>query len=151
MGSLAVSRRAAAETADQPVTSIADEIASIARKELAPLAAAIDSGEVYPDELLRRLGEAGAWGSHVPKDGEADMRCAIQSIAATTPESGDATSLRCRSSAVSNANRAPRNVAKSPTPANGARAPAFQTSRTSACRLISSHTGKPRTAAAFPG
>ncbi len=82
MGSLAVSRRAAAETADQPVTSIADEVASIARKELAPLAAAIDSGEVYPDELLRRLGGAGAWGSHVPKDGAADMRCAIQSIAA---------------------------------------------------------------------
>src|SRR4029077_9375267 len=25
---------------------------------------------------------AGAWGSHVPEDGEADMRCAIQSIAA---------------------------------------------------------------------
>jgi alkylation response protein AidB-like acyl-CoA dehydrogenase len=82
MGSLAVSRRAAAETADQPVTSIADEVASIARKELAPLAAAIDSGEVYPDALLRRLGGAGAWGSHVPKDGAADMRCAIQSIAA---------------------------------------------------------------------
>jgi alkylation response protein AidB-like acyl-CoA dehydrogenase len=82
MGSLAVSRRAAAETADQPVTSIADEVASIARRELAPLAAAIDSGEVYPDELLRRLGGAGAWGSHVPKDGAADMRCAIQSIAA---------------------------------------------------------------------
>jgi alkylation response protein AidB-like acyl-CoA dehydrogenase len=82
MGSLAVSRRAAAETADQPVTSIADEVASIARKELAPLAAAIDSGEVYPDQLLRRLGGAGAWGSHVPKDGAADMRCAIQSIAA---------------------------------------------------------------------
>jgi len=82
MGSLAVSRRAAAETADQPVTSIADEVASIARRELAPLAAAIDSGEVYPEELLRRLGGAGAWGSHVPKDGAADMRCAIQSIAA---------------------------------------------------------------------
>jgi alkylation response protein AidB-like acyl-CoA dehydrogenase len=82
MGSLAVSRRAAGETADQPVTSIADQVASIARKELAPLAAAIDSGELYPDELLRRLGDAGAWGSHVPEDGEADMRCAIQSIAA---------------------------------------------------------------------
>ena len=82
MGSLAVSRRAAAETADQSVTSIADEVAAIARKELAPLAAAIDSGEVYPDQLLRRLGGAGAWGSHVPKDGAADMRCAIQSIAA---------------------------------------------------------------------
>jgi alkylation response protein AidB-like acyl-CoA dehydrogenase len=82
MGSLAVSRRTAAETADQPMTSIADQVASIARKELAPLAAAIDSGELYPDELLRRLGGAGAWGSHVPEDGEADMRCAIQSIAA---------------------------------------------------------------------
>src|SRR5260370_24574658 len=70
MGSLAVSRRAAAETADQPATSIADEVASIARKELAPLAAAIDSGEVYPDELLRRLRRAAAWGSPVPQDGE---------------------------------------------------------------------------------
>jgi len=82
MGSSAVSRRAAAEAADEPVTSIADEVAAIARKELAPLAAAIDSGAVYPDQLLRRLGSVGAWGSHVPKDGTADMRCAIQSIAA---------------------------------------------------------------------
>jgi alkylation response protein AidB-like acyl-CoA dehydrogenase len=82
MGSSAVSRRAAAEAADEPVTSIADEVAAIARNELAPLAAAIDSGSVYPDELLRRLGSVGAWGSHVPKNGTADMRCAIQSIAA---------------------------------------------------------------------
>ena len=79
MGSLAVSRL---EVADRPSPSIADEVASIARKELAPLAAAIDSGEVYPDALLRRLGEAGAWGSHVPLNGAADLRCAIQSIAA---------------------------------------------------------------------
>ena len=48
---------------------IADVVASIARKELAPLAAAIDSGEVYPEELLRRLGEVGAWSSHVPLTG----------------------------------------------------------------------------------
>ena len=82
MGSLAVSRRAVGEAADKPVTSIADEVAAIARKELAPLAAAIDSGEVYPDKLLRRLGDAGAWGSHVPENGQADLRCAIQSIAA---------------------------------------------------------------------
>ena len=32
--------------------------------------------------LLRRLGEAGAWGSHQPENGAADLRCAIQSIAA---------------------------------------------------------------------
>ncbi len=79
MGSLAVSRL---EVADRPSPSIADEVASIARKELAPLAGAIDSGEVYPDEMLRRLGDVGAWGSHVPQNGAADLRCAIQSIAA---------------------------------------------------------------------
>ena len=83
MGSLAVSRLA---VDDLPSASIADEVAVIARKELAPLAAAIDSGEVYPEALLRRLGDAGAWGSHVPDNdamnGAADLRCAIQSIAA---------------------------------------------------------------------
>jgi alkylation response protein AidB-like acyl-CoA dehydrogenase len=79
MGSLAVSRR---DIADPPAVSIAGEVAAFARKELAPLAAAIDSGEVYPEALLRRLGELGAWGSHVPENGAADLRCAIQSIAA---------------------------------------------------------------------
>src|SRR4249919_141520 len=83
MGSLAVSRL---EVADRPSPSIADEVAAIARKELAPLAAAIDSGELYPEDLLQRLGDAGAWGSHVPNNdsanGAADLRCAIQSIAA---------------------------------------------------------------------
>jgi hypothetical protein len=79
MGSLAVSRL---EVADQPPRSIADDVTAIARNELAPLAAAIDSGEVYPDALLRGLGEAGAWSSHMPENGAADLRCAIQSIAA---------------------------------------------------------------------
>jgi alkylation response protein AidB-like acyl-CoA dehydrogenase len=46
------------------------------------LAAAIDHGTVYPDQMLRRFGEAGAWGSHIPENGAADLRCAIQSIAA---------------------------------------------------------------------
>ena len=78
MGSLAVSR---VEAVDTP-TPIADIVASIARKELAPLAAAIDEGEHYPAELLHRLGEVGAWGSHVPKEGPADLRCAIQAMAA---------------------------------------------------------------------
>jgi alkylation response protein AidB-like acyl-CoA dehydrogenase len=61
---------------------VAAAVASIARSELAPLAAAIDGGSVYPAELLRRLGEAGAWASHRPNDGAADLRCAIESIAA---------------------------------------------------------------------
>ncbi|MGA7809410.1 acyl-CoA dehydrogenase family protein [Bradyrhizobium sp.] len=79
MGSSAVSR---IETVDRSAPSIADEVAAIARKELAPLAAEIDSGAIYPDELLRRLGGVGAWRSHLPENGAADLRCAIQSIAA---------------------------------------------------------------------
>src|SRR5438105_534682 len=79
MGSLAVSRLT---DDDLPSASIADQVALIARKDLAPQALAIDEGTVYPDELLRRLGDVGAWGSHQPANGAADLRCAIQSIAA---------------------------------------------------------------------
>ena len=62
--------------------SVVDSVAAIAQRDLAPLAAAIDSGAVYPAELLKGLGAAGAWASHVPESGAADLRCAIQSIAA---------------------------------------------------------------------
>jgi len=82
MSSVAVSRLAVDEEPDLLRGSIADAVASIARKDLAPLAADIDSGAVYPADLLRRLGDAGAWGSHRPSHGAADLRCAIQSIAA---------------------------------------------------------------------
>jgi alkylation response protein AidB-like acyl-CoA dehydrogenase len=78
MGSLAVSRLAADEDLS---ASIADQVATIARKNLSPMAASIDAGAIYPDELLRRLGDVGAWASHQPKNGAADLRCAIQSIA----------------------------------------------------------------------
>src|SRR6266702_865039 len=82
MSSVAVSRLAVDEEPDLSRASITDAVASIARKDLAPLAADIDSGAVYPADLLRRLGDAGAWGSHRPNHGAADLRCAIQSIAA---------------------------------------------------------------------
>jgi hypothetical protein len=80
MGSLAVSRLADDE--GQPSGSIADQVAMIARKNLAPQAAAIDAGTLYPEELLRRLGDVGAWSSHKPANGAADLRCAIRSMAA---------------------------------------------------------------------
>jgi alkylation response protein AidB-like acyl-CoA dehydrogenase len=80
MGSLAVSRLAIDEAL--PSASIADQVAVIARKELAPLVAGIDEGTIYPDALLKRLGDVGAWGSHQPENGAADLRYAIQSIAA---------------------------------------------------------------------
>ena len=82
MSSVAASRLPVDEDTDLRPASIVDEVASIARRDLAPLAAAIDSGTVYPAELLRRLGDVGAWGSHRPNNGAADLRCAIQSIAA---------------------------------------------------------------------
>src|ERR1700761_5510219 len=79
MGSLAVSR---VEAFDQSAPSLADEVAKVARKELAPLALAIDEGEVYPADVLRRFGQVGAWGSHLPHEGPADLRCAIEATAA---------------------------------------------------------------------
>jgi alkylation response protein AidB-like acyl-CoA dehydrogenase len=82
MSSVAASRLAVDRVGDLAPASIAGEVAAIARKELAPLAAAIDAGEVYPADLLRRLGDVGAWASHRPDNGAADLRCAIQSISA---------------------------------------------------------------------
>jgi alkylation response protein AidB-like acyl-CoA dehydrogenase len=83
MSPVAVSRLAVDDEPDLRRDSIVDQVASIARRELAPIAADIDDGTVYPADLLRRLGDAGAWGSHRPNDdGAADLRCAVQSIAA---------------------------------------------------------------------
>ena len=80
MGSVALNRH----VVDNEISSasIAERVATIARKNLAPMAAAIDAGTVYPEELLHRLGDVGAWGSHLPRNGAADLRCAIQSISA---------------------------------------------------------------------
>jgi len=79
MGTLAASR---VESLERRTPSIADEVAAIARNELAPLAACIGSGAVYPEEVLRRFGKVGAWRSHLPETGPADLRCAIESMAA---------------------------------------------------------------------
>src|ERR1700751_3829508 len=82
LGSSAATALAIDEDGGPPATSLRDAVAAIARKELAPLAGSIDEGTVYPEELLRRLGEVGAWGSHVPQDGPADLRCAIEGMVA---------------------------------------------------------------------
>jgi len=82
MNSVAVSRLPIDEDADLDRSSIADQVAAMARRDLAPLAAGIDEGSIYPADLLRRLGGIGAWGSHRPSHGAADLRCAIQSISA---------------------------------------------------------------------
>ncbi len=80
MGSVALNRHVVGN--ELTSASIAEQVATIASKNLAPMAAAIDAGTVYPEELLHRLGDVGAWGSHLPNpnNGAADLRCAIQSI-----------------------------------------------------------------------
>ena len=80
MSAVAASRPKVDDT-DISAVSIVDRVAAIARRDLAPLAADIDRGTLYPADLLRRLGEVGAWGSHRPRNGAADLSCAIQSIA----------------------------------------------------------------------
>jgi alkylation response protein AidB-like acyl-CoA dehydrogenase len=80
MGSVALNRHVVDN--DLSSASIAEQVATIARKNLAPMADAIDAGAIYPDELLHRLGDVGAWSSHLPRNGAADLRCAIQSISA---------------------------------------------------------------------
>ena len=80
MGSLAVSRVEAVEIG--PHLRLLTKLRRIARRSSRRWQATIDAGAVYPDELLRSLGEVGAWSSHVPQEGPADLRCAIQSMAA---------------------------------------------------------------------
>ncbi len=82
MSPVAVSRMPVDDVGDLSPASVVREVSALARKDLAPLAADIDSGKVYPADLLRRLGAAGAWGTHRPTNGAADLCGAIQSIAA---------------------------------------------------------------------
>lgn len=82
MGQVAVSRLPVDDVGGNSPASVVAGVAAMARKDLAPLAAGIDDGTVYPADLLRRLGDVGAWGMHRPADGAADLCGAIQSIAA---------------------------------------------------------------------
>ena len=61
---------------------LCDRIAALAKTELAPIALAIDEGEVYPEAVLRSLGAAGAWSAHLPQNGHADLGDTISVISA---------------------------------------------------------------------
>jgi alkylation response protein AidB-like acyl-CoA dehydrogenase len=56
-------------------------VRAIASRELAPRVRDIDSGALYPAEILRSFGAAGAWRSHLAPDGTADLREAIANMA----------------------------------------------------------------------
>jgi alkylation response protein AidB-like acyl-CoA dehydrogenase len=71
MTTMATLRKSEDVTDDVPFV---DRVASLARTELAPIAAEIDDGSIYPEQALRNFGEIGAWAAH------ADLRETISGI-----------------------------------------------------------------------
>lgn len=57
-----------------------DRVREIARKELQSAAADIDEGKLYPAEMMRAFGKAGAWRQHIRSDGSVDILAAIKGI-----------------------------------------------------------------------
>ncbi|MDX2259153.1 MAG: acyl-CoA dehydrogenase family protein [Hyphomicrobiaceae bacterium] len=62
---------------------VLDRVALVVKSDLAPLVRAIDEDNVYPGDVLRKLGAAGAFRSHIPSanDGVLDLGAAIQAMA----------------------------------------------------------------------
>ena len=58
------------------------EVRTIARRELEPQAAAIDEGTLYPADILRNFGQAGAWNKHADVVDTPDLPSAIAGITA---------------------------------------------------------------------
>ena len=61
-------------------TDLCGRVRAIAKKQLLPVVEAIDTGELYPADLMRAFGTEGAFSSHMPKDGVADLRPAIAAM-----------------------------------------------------------------------
>jgi len=58
------------------VTPFNTRIAALARSELTPIVHEIDDGSIYPEQVLRKFGEIGAWSAHD------DLRDTIAAISA---------------------------------------------------------------------
>jgi len=67
---------------DSMTDDLCARVRAVVKSELAPLADAIDKGECYPADVLRKLGAAGAWETHIPHRGDADLRPAIAAMSA---------------------------------------------------------------------
>ena len=70
---------------DRPVSAgamaIRGAVQKIASGELNAHVPEIDSGALYPAQILRDFGAAGAWSTHLAPDGKADLREAIANMA----------------------------------------------------------------------
>ncbi len=63
-----------------PAADLCERVRIVAKTTLAPEVDAIDRGELYPADILRALGAEGAYASHMPHDGAADLRPAIAAM-----------------------------------------------------------------------
>jgi alkylation response protein AidB-like acyl-CoA dehydrogenase len=59
---------------------LCERVRAVAKAKLAPFIDAIDKGELYPAEALRAFGAEGAFASHMPQNGSADLRPAIAAM-----------------------------------------------------------------------
>jgi alkylation response protein AidB-like acyl-CoA dehydrogenase len=59
---------------------LCERVRAVAKIKLVPAINAIDKGELYPADILRAFGAEGAFASHLPKDGVADLRPAIAAM-----------------------------------------------------------------------
>ncbi len=57
-----------------------ERVGEIASNDLNRAAADIDSGKLYPADILRAFGKAGAWRQHILPDGKVDLLSAIKGI-----------------------------------------------------------------------
>jgi len=62
-------------------STVLKTVRTIAARELPPIVQKIDAEGHYPGELLRAFGAAGAYASHLPENGNADLVTAIRAMA----------------------------------------------------------------------
>lgn len=59
-------------TTTKPQSLLLEDVRAIVRSDLTPMVADIDRNGVYPEEVMRKFGQAGAYGRHLP-DGAGDF------------------------------------------------------------------------------
>ncbi|MFZ2099450.1 MAG: acyl-CoA dehydrogenase family protein [Oricola sp.] len=74
----------AIELAGNEAASLIEAVTQIATRDLAPLVFDIDQKGVYPEEVIRSLGAAGAYASHAPMSdgGDFDLESSIRAMTA---------------------------------------------------------------------
>jgi alkylation response protein AidB-like acyl-CoA dehydrogenase len=64
-----------------PMPALVQSCGEIVRRDLAPIVGDIDSKGIYPEAVLRKLGQAGAFGQHLPNgNGDFSLKAAIEAM-----------------------------------------------------------------------